>query len=335
MCRAKPIVRPSTFVLLMALSVAPLPSSSLAQEPARLEYAIALHAGAGGLPPSDEFRQAKEKTLREALETGRRMLAEGRSSLDTVEAVVRIMEDSPYVNAGRGAVFNAAGGHELDASIMDGRTRAGGAVGGVTTVKNPISLARLVMTKTPHLLLVTDGAEKFADEVGPAHGITRVPNTYFSTDQRRRELEKAREADAKKPVGSGTCGCVALDKEGNLAAATSTGGLTNKRYGRIGDTPILSAGTYADNRTCAVSCTGTGEDFIRYAVAFDVAARIRYAGATVEEAARAVLHEPEQLVRGGLIAVDRHGRIAMPFNSKGMARAAADSTGWNEVHVAE
>jgi beta-aspartyl-peptidase (threonine type) len=300
----------------------------------RPAFAIALHGGAGSLPADPELRQGREETLRLALETGRRMLDEGRSSLETVEAVVKIMEDSPYINAGRGAVFNAAGGHELDAAIMDGRTRACGAVGGVTTIKNPISLARLVMTETPHVLLATDGAERFADEVAEAHGIVRVPNDYFSTEHRRRELEKARAAGTK-PTGSGTCGCVALDRDGNLAAATSTGGLTNKRFGRLGDTPIIGAGTYADNRTCGVSCTGTGEDFIRYAVAFDVSARMRYAGETVDVAANAVLHNPDQLVRGGLIALDHDGHIAMPFNSKGMSRAAADANGRWEIRLSE
>ncbi len=261
------------------------------------------------------------------------MLASGATSLDTVEAVIRILEDDPTINAGRGAVMNTAGGHELDATIMEGKTRACGSVGGVTTVKNPISLARKVMEKTPHVLLVTDGAEKFADQFSAADGIERVPNSYFTTEERKAEWKRLLEKNQKGAAG--TTGCACLDRHGNLAAATSTGGTANKLHGRLGDSPITGAGTYADNRTCAVSCTGTGEDFIRYAVAYDINARMRYGRQSLAEAAHAVLNQPDQLVRGGLVALDAQGNIAMEFNTGGMSRAAADSTGRFEVHVAD
>jgi beta-aspartyl-peptidase (threonine type) len=309
------------------------PAEPAAASGGRPAFALALHAGAGTLPADEALRRGREEALRRALEQGRQMLAEGRSSVETVEAVVRIMEDAPEINAGRGAVFTAAGGHELDAAIMDGRTRACGAVGGVSTVKNPVTLARLVMLRTPHVLLAGPGAEQFADELAHEPDLVRVSNDAFSTDHRRRELERAKARPAEP--GMGTCGCVALDREGHLAAATSTGGLTNKRAGRLGDTPLIGAGTYADDRSCAVSCTGVGEDFIRYAVAFDVSARMRYRGESAAEAARAVLNDPEQRVRGGLIALDRQGNIAMPFNTAGMSRAACDANGRWEIHLAE
>jgi beta-aspartyl-peptidase (threonine type) len=230
--------------------------------------------------------------------------------------------------------MNAEGNIELDASIMDGRERAGGAVGGVKTVKNPISLARRVMTDTRHVLLVSDGAEKFADEFGSE--IERVSNDYFATDYQAERLQRAQDKANAQPVESrGTVGCVVLDKHGNLAAGTSTGGLVNKRFGRIGDTPILTAGTYADNETCAVSCTGTGEDFIRNAVAYDVAARMRYQGQSLEVAANQILNDPDRQVRGGMIAVDHKANITMQFNTQGMARAAANSTGKWVIEVAE
>lgn len=305
----------------------------------KIEYAIVLHGGAGKKPDNDSWRAGVEAALEAALDRGTQMLAEGRSSLDVVEAVVRLLEDSAYFNAGKGSVFNAVGTHELDASIMDGRDRSGGAVAGVRTVRNPISLARRVMEHTPHVLLATDGAEQFADQFDDDM-IQRVSNDYFTTRYRREQFEKAQEAQRQQQAdgdrhGMGTVGCVALDRDGNLAAATSTGGLSNKRFGRVGDSPLLGAGTFADNATCAVSCTGVGEDFIRNAVAFDVSARMAYRGDSVTEAARTILNDPRRQVRGGIIAIDRQGRIAMPFNTDGMARAAADSTGRREVHVAE
>jgi beta-aspartyl-peptidase (threonine type) len=301
-----------------------------------MTYAIVIHGGAGKTPSSKALRKGRSNALEAALRTGEKMLRSGCSSLDTVEAVVRTLEDSPYFNAGKGAVFNAAAAHELDATIMDGRDRSAGAVGGVTTVKNPITLARRVMTNTRHVLLAAAGAEEFADEFADDTMIERVPNSYFSTDYRRRSLEKAKqEAKQSDSDGMGTVGCVALDTHGDLAAATSTGGLDNKKFGRLGDTPIPGAGTFADNDTCAVSCTGVGEDFIRNAVAFDMSARMRYQGDSVDHAAASILSNKEHPVRGGIIAISHNGTIVMRFNTEGMARAAADSDGRHEVHVAE
>lgn len=320
---------------LMLAVVLCLPLSVLAQEKREVEYALVIHGGAGRPPATDEGIKARETVLKQALTQGRRMLQEGKPSLDVVEAVIRILEDSEHFNAGKGAVFNSAEGHELDASIMDGRTRQAGAVGGVSTVRHPISLARLVMTDTRHVLLVTDGAEKFADLYPD---IERVPNAFFSTEAKRKSLKEAqeRERQEQNPAKSsqmGTVGCVALDKHGNIAAGTSTGGLTNKRYGRIGDSPIVCAGTFADNDTCGVSCTGIGEDYIRNAVAYDVSARMEYKGDSLEKAAHDILQHPEREVRGGIIAIDREGNITMQFNTGGMSRAAADSSGRFEVHV--
>jgi L-asparaginase / beta-aspartyl-peptidase len=309
--------------------------SAAAQDASGL-FAIAIHGGAGRAPAGEERQQARIEVLERALSTGEQMLREGRSSLDTVEAVVRILEDSEYFNAGKGAVFNAAGTHELDATIMDGRDRSTGAVGGVTTVKNPVSLARRVMTDTRHVLLATAGADRFADEYADDPQIERVPNEYFSTEHRRRELERAqRKEQLEADESMGTVGCVALDRQGNLAAATSTGGLTNKKFGRLGDSPIAGAGTYADNATCGVSCTGVGEDFIRNAVAYDISARMAYRGDSLQQAVKEILASEEHQVRGGIIAVSHDGQIVMEFNTGGMARAAADSQGRHEVHLGE
>ena len=339
--------RSNIFRLMICLAITGLISPSLTLRAAdkdaamKKDFAIVIHGGTLGSTVDEARQLEKAVVLKKALLLGTKMLDEGKSSLLTVEAVIRVLEDSPEFNAGKGAVFNSAGGHELDASIMDGRTRAAGAVGGVSTVKNPISLARLEMTETRHVLLVTDGAEKFADGFDETRGISRVPNEYFATDYQRASWKKAvaSEAEAEKGKTSnkidarGTVGCVALDRAGNIAAGTSTGGLTNKKYGRIGDSPIISAGTYADNRTCGVSCTGTGEDFIRHAVSYDISARMRLLNQPLEEAVHTVLHDPEQLVRGGVIAVSRTGEITMQFNSPGMNRAAGDSTGYREVQV--
>ena len=293
-----------------------------------MKYAIAIHGGAiGAVEDWDAEQQAAVKqSLGEALRIGQTMLAEGAASLDVVEKVVRYLEDDPLFNAGRGAVFNAKQEHELDASIMDGRDRSCGAVGGVRTVKNPISLARLVMTKTPHVLLVSDGAEKFADDVG----VERVEPAYFSTEAKRKELREFLRQQAEDGH-LGTVGCAALDRHGNLAAATSTGGLTGKRYGRVGDSPIVGAGTYADNQTCAVSCTGRGEDFIRNAIAFQVSALMKYGGKPVDTAVGQLITDRQHPISGGIIAVSHDGQITMQFNSAGMSRAAADSSGRSEM----
>jgi beta-aspartyl-peptidase (threonine type) len=279
-----------------------------------------------------------EKSLREALAIGEKLLADGGTSLDAVEKVIRFLEDDPLFNAGRGAVFNSAGGHELDASIMDGRTKACGAVAAVRTVRYPISLSRLVMQKTRHVLLASDGAEKFADEMQ----VERVENSWFDTDKQRKAWEREKSEATKQsrldhsppiPDHYGTVGCVALDLHGNLAAGTSTGGLTDKKYGRVGDSPIIGAGTYADNATCAVSCTGKGEQFIRYAVAYDISARMAYRKQSLAEAVSDVLTKRLNKNDGGIIALGADGTIVMDFSTAGMARAKADSGGRREVAI--
>ena len=305
----------------------------------RVEYALALHGGAGIEPDrmSAEQRSAWEKSLSAALERGRTILAQGGTALDAVEQVVRLLEDDPLFNAGRGAVFNSAGTHELDASIMDGRTKACGAVAAVRTVKNPVSLARLVMIETPHVLLIGDGAEQFADEMEGRKGIERVENSWFSTARRRADWERAVEREKRAragQAGKGTVGCVALDRHGNLAAATSTGGLTNKRFGRVGDSPIVGAGTYAENGTCAVSCTGTGEEFIRHAIGFRVSALMSFKGLPLQDAVREAISVLADDT-GGLIAVGADGSISMQMNTTGMARGAADSMGRFEVRLGQ
>ena len=262
--------------------------------------------------------EAYRTSLRRGLGIGKRILEREGSSLDAVEAVVRFFEDDSLFNAGVGAVYTHDGTHELDAAIMNGATLACGAVGGVRTVRNPITLARLVMEKSPHVLLAGVGAEAFAR----SHGIPVVDNHMFDTRRRWEQWQKALKEDK-----FGTVGCVALDHAGNLASATSTGGLTNKRWGRIGDTPILGAGNYADNATCAVSGTGKGEEFMRYTVARDVAALIEYRGLPLAEAARIVVHEKLKKGDGGLIAVSKRGEVALEFNSAGMYRGAADASG--------
>ncbi len=302
------------------------------------DWAIAIHGGAGTIrrdaPP--EQLQAYETALTRALTLGMDMLGEGAAALDVCEAVVRVLEADPLFNAGKGAVFNEQGEHELDASIMDGATMRCGAVAGVRTIKHPISLARKVMTDTRHVLLAGRGAEKFADTAG----VERVENDYFDTARRRRALERLlRErqrtgamAPRDRRLDYGTVGCVVLDGDGRLAAATSTGGMTAKKWGRVGDTPILGAGNYADEHA-AVSCTGTGEEFIRHGIARSVSARMAYGGQSLEAASNAVIHDVLQPGDGGLIAVDHSGNIAMPFNSSGMYRGAANSGGRFEVAV--
>lgn len=290
------------------------------------EWALAIHGGAGTIPKDtpDELRQQYVDALEAALSHGRDRLAADAPALEVVEEVVRLLEDAPQFNAGKGAVFNAAGENELDAAIMDGRDLSCGAVAGVRTVKNPITLARLVMTDTRHVLLMGDGAEAFADETG----VERVEPDYYHTERRWEELQKRLEDDKY-----GTVGAVARDREGNLAAATSTGGLTAKKWGRVGDVPIIGAGTYADNRTVAVSCTGTGEEFIRHNAAHTVSALMAYEGLGVEEAASRVIHDVLQPGDGGLIAVAQDGSVALVFSSQGMFRGVADSNGRFEVAI--
>ena len=269
-----------------------------------------------------ETEQAYRSALDSALAIGEAILIDGGTSLDAVEAVVGWMEDNPLFNAGRGAVFTHEGRNELDAAIMDGSTRKAGAVGGVSHVKNPIRLARAVMDRSTHVFLVGKGAETFAAE----QGIELVDTAWFFTERRWQSHLKGLE-DEKQTAEQkhGTVGAVALDNRGDLASATSTGGMTNKRWSRVGDTPVIGAGTFADNATCAVSCTGHGEFFIRWTVARDIAAMMEYGGATLAEAADRIVMD--KLVKaggeGGVIAVDRTGHVVMPFNSEGMYRGYA------------
>ena len=310
----------------------------------KVRYSIAVHGGTMGAPDrlSDEDRAAHEVSLKKALSRGVEILADGGTSLDAVEQVIRILEDDPLFNAGKGAVLNSDGGCELDASIMDGSNRACGAVSAVKTAKNPISLARLVMTETRHVLLTAHGADRFAEEMG----VERIDPQYFLTDRKYREWIKVRDAEERRREGSdkrddekdntsskGTVGCVALDSHGHLAAGTSTGGLVNKKFGRVGDSPIVGAGTYADDATCAVSCTGIGEHFIRNAIAFDVSARMAYKDVALKEAVREVIHDVLKPGYGGMIAVGSGGSIVADFNTPGMMRAWADSSGKMEVRV--
>lgn len=299
-------------------------------KPGAARWALAIHGGAGTIPKTipESEKQAYLDSLNKALAIGRDVLAKGGTSLDAVEKVVRFLEDDPLFNAGKGAVFTHEGTHELDAAIMDGRDLSCGSVAGLKTVRNPISLARLVMEKSPHVFMVGEGAERFADEMK----VERVESSWFDTDRRRAQLEQAlqRESEAKP---KGTVGAVALDTHGNLAAATSTGGMTNKRFGRLGDVPVIGAGTYANNKTCAVSATGWGEKFIRKTVAHDISALMEYRGLSVQQAADEVIHRKLAPDDGGVIAVSKTGEIALVFNSEGMYRGAADSSGRFEAAI--
>lgn len=313
--------------LFTAASVAPAVADDAA-------YGIAIHGGAGTLLREDmtpEKAAAYHAKLAEATEVGYAVLENNGTAMDAVVAAIRILEDSPLFNAGIGAVFTYDGHHELDASIMDGATREAGAVAAVQHVRNPISLARLVMEQSPHVMLVGAGAEAFA----ATQGIPRVDNTLFSTPERRDALEKWKASQASATAGQpfdadhkfGTVGAVARDRSGNLAAGTSTGGMTAKRYGRVGDSPIIGAGTWADNASCAVSATGHGEYFIRYHVAADICARVTYQEVTAAAAADTVIHDV--LVpaggAGGVIVMDRQGAVSMSFNTEGMYRASRTS----------
>ncbi|MGB0840080.1 MAG: isoaspartyl peptidase/L-asparaginase family protein [Chitinophagales bacterium] len=350
---------------------------------------MAIHGGAGTILKKNmtpETEAAYRAKLTEALEKGYELLSQGESSVDAIEAAIHILEDSPLFNAGKGAVFTNEGTNELDASIMDGKTLNAGAVGGVKTVRHPISAARKVMENSPHVMLTGAGADTFAKE----KGLEIVDNKYFHTDRRYKSLqkvlaeEKAAQMDklsgskddrlqknklikkgtlnqkmkkGKKEAGSprgeanleirkdidpfikdhkfGTVGAAALDKFGNLAAGTSTGGMTNKRYGRVGDSPIIGAGTYANNGTCAVSATGHGEYFIRNVVCYDISALMEYGGKSLEDAANYVVKEKLVALKGsgGVIAVDHNGNVAMPFNTEGMYRGYIGRDGVPHVFI--
>lgn len=314
------------------------------------KYILVIHGGAGtilkeNMTPEKEvlYRDA----LTNALQRGYELLKSGKSSLDAVEASIHVLEDSPLFNAGKGAVFTHDGKNELDASIMDGKTLSAGAVAGVSKIRNPISAARLVMEKSEHVMMISKGAERFAKE----EGLELVDPKYFWTQERWDGLQKALKEDSARAVldhGSkasklsgqnidnkfGTVGAVALDSEGNLAAGTSTGGMTNKKYGRVGDTPIIGAGTYANNETVAISCTGWGEFYIRNVAAYDVSALMAYKDLSVNEASRIVIDKIDKMGGdGGLIALDKEGNVAMPFNTAGMYRGTVTEDGKIEVQI--
>jgi L-asparaginase / beta-aspartyl-peptidase len=329
------------------------------------KFTLVIHGGAGTITRQNmtpEREKAYREVLTQALQTGHQVLKQGGTSLQAIEATVRVMEDSPLFNAGKGAVFTSEGKNEMDAAVMNGQNLMAGAVASVTTIKNPIRAAIAVMDKSPHVMMIGKGAELFAHK----QGIEQVAPSYFHTEARYKALERAQkeekveldhsEIDKQKvkkapKTGAaegtsepliftegkkfGTVGCVALDQYGNLAAGTSTGGMTNKRYGRVGDAPIIGAGTYANNATCAISATGHGEYFIRSVVAYDVSALMEYKGLSVQQAADEVVMKKlvERGGEGGLIALDRQGNIAMPFNSEGMYRGYVKADGSMEVLI--
>lgn len=291
------------------------------------EWAIALHGGAGGSAASitPERETLYKEHLTAALQIGKEILMKGEAALDAVEAVVRYLEDCPLFNAGHGAVVSAEGKHELDAAIMDGSNLMAGAIAGVTDIKNPISTARMVMERTPHVLLMGVGASSFAK----ANGAEIVPNEYFSTPARLEQIRRIRErTEEGSPMG--TVGCVALDNKGNLAAATSTGGMGGKMWGRVGDVPIIGAGTYANNNTVAISGTGHGELWIRQVVAYQVSALMEYKGFSLQDAANEVIWNKIDKMEGsggGIICVDKRGNVALVFDTEMMHRAWAQSSG--------
>lgn len=328
----------------ITLATIPLLVSNIVQAYQDKPFAIAIHGGAGTISKSKmttEKRAAYESKLKQARDAGFALLAKGESSQAAVIAAIQILEDSPLFNAGKGAVYTFDGEHELDASIMNGKTLNAGAVSGVKTIKSPIALAEKVMEKSVHVMLSGEGAELFAKQ----QGVERVENSYFDTEHRYKSLLRAKKklAEQEKELKDfqaahqtlpneykfGTVGAVALDKSGTLTAGTSTGGMTAKRFGRIGDSPIIGAGTYANNESCAVSATGHGEYFIRYHVAADICARMQYQNISLEQAADVVVNDV--LVSaggsGGIIAIDHAGNITMPFNSSGMYRASKSSNG--------
>ncbi|WP_343523179.1 isoaspartyl peptidase/L-asparaginase [Pedobacter sp.] len=315
------------------------------------KYVMVIHGGAGTILKKNmtpEKEAAYIAVLTQALQAGYAEIKAGKTSLDAVEATIHVMENDPHFNAGKGAVFTHDGKNELDAAIMDGKTLMAGSVAGVTTIKNPISAARAVMEKSEHVMMVGAGAEQFAKEVG----LEIVDPKYFWTKERWDGLQKAIKEDSTKAVldhGNkksellgiknhdykfGTVGCVALDKAGNLAAGTSTGGMTNKKYGRVGDAPVIGAGTYCNNETAGISCTGWGEFYIRNVVAKTISDLMEYKGLPVAEASKIVLDKVGKMGGdGGLIALDKKGNVAMPFNTEGMYRGAITDDGKVEVSI--
>ncbi|MFL1010705.1 isoaspartyl peptidase/L-asparaginase family protein [Flavisericum labens] len=301
-------------------------------------FSIVIHGGAGTIlreNMSPENKALYKSKLEEAIRVGYHILKNGGTSLDAVEKTINILEDSPLFNAGKGAVFTNEGTNEHDASIMDGKTLNAGASAGTKTVKNPISLARAIMEHSPHVMLSRSGAEQFAEE----QGLEIVDPKYFYTEKSFNALQRVKNAQKTAFYNQnindnkfGTVGCAALDKQGNLAAGTSTGGMTNKRWGRIGDSPIIGAGTYANNKTCAVSSTGWGEYFIRGMVAHDISSLMEYKNMSLEEAAKEVIHKKLPSIGdgrgdGGIIAIDKNGNMVMEFNTSGMFRATMNAHG--------
>ena len=318
-----------TFRLLVLIAAGATTGFSIAQDASRAEWALAIHGGAGVIERgslSPEQERAYRAALSGALEAGSAVLRRGGSSLDAVEAAIRLLEDDPLFNAGRGAVFTADGRNELDASIMDGRTRAAGAVAGVTRTRNPISLARAVMEKSPHVMLTREGADQFSVE----QGLEQVEPSYFRTERRWQQLLDWRRDNAQEPDpphSRGTVGAIAIDSSGHLAAGTSTGGMTGKRWARVGDSPVIGAGTYAADGNCAVSATGSGEYFIRTSAARQVCDRIAWQRASAQEAADATIADIGSIGGdGGLIVMDGSGRIAFAMNTSGMYRAWVTSS---------
>ncbi|NNE68264.1 MAG: isoaspartyl peptidase/L-asparaginase [Pyrinomonadaceae bacterium] len=316
------------------------------QSPQNPRLGFMIHGGAGVIKRGSltpEREKAYREKLEEAVLAGYEELKAGKTSLDAIQRAIIIMEDSPLFNAGKGAVFTADGKNELDASVMDGKTQNAGAVAGLHRVKNPIILARAVMEKSPHVMMIGDGAEKFAREMK----IKLVPEKYFYTERRWNSLQRIIKREKGKKVGSvsslrelpenkfGTVGAVALDKEGNIAAGTSTGGMTYKKYGRVGDVPVIGAGTYAKNATCAVSATGWGEYFIRLGVAKEISSLMEHRGFTVQKATDQVIKKQLQDLGGdgGVIAIDKYGNMGISFNSEGMYRAYIDKTGKPVVEI--
>ena len=303
--------------------------------------AIAIHGGAGTIAPhllTPQLEIDYRSGLKAALEAGNRVLKSGGTATEAVLAAVVELENNPLFNAGKGGVFNHLGQHEMDAAIMEGQFLKAGAVCGVKNIKNPVLLAHAVMTKSPHVMMAGDGAEAFAKTVN----IEFADNAYFHTEHRYQQWLDIKGTEnyqldhtAKSENKMGTVGAVALDKDGNIAAATSTGGMTNKKFGRVGDSPIIGAGTYANNETCAISCTGHGELFIRSVVAHDISCLMAYKGLTLKQACEIVVMD--KLVKiegeGGLVAIDAHGNIEMPFNSEGMYRASLSVNGEEVVKI--
>jgi len=302
---------------------------------AREKYVIVIHGGAGTISKeemTDERRAEYEAKLNEALELGETMLKNGAAATDVVVKVINVMEDSPLFNAGKGAVFTHDGINELDASIMEGKKTNAGAIAGVRDIKNPINAARAVMDHSEHVMLSGTGASEFAKQ----EGLEIVPNKYFYTEARYQSLQQLlkQEREREKKDNMGTVGCVVLDMEGNLCAGTSTGGMTNKKFGRIGDAPIIGAGTYANNKTCAVSCTGHGEYYIRLGFARDISAMMEYKNLGVREACLEEIRKLTELDgTGGVIAVDADGNIALEFNTSGMYRGYIKSSGEKDIAI--